>query len=138
MCYILVTDVILPLGQFSIDVTITDSDGAMISDMVASCDIRMVDSADNGCIDLKKGIVEPYLNQHEALISKRSKYVYLFQSMYATLLYVKEESNNDCGYSLFVDVIDIFFEHFGSNNTNLCESEYVLVCLIHMLYLSTV
>lgn len=128
---------ILPLGKYSIDVTVTDSNGTSVSSLVASCDIGIAST--NDCIDLRNDIIDPFLDENDVLISKHSRYVYVFQSVYAALLYIQqgeleEQSEDDCGYGSFVQVLEILSEHFGSNSTDLCQSDYVLVCL-HFLVL---
>ena len=117
----------------------TDSDGASISSIVADCDLEIiVSNGENGhcAIDLTE-MIESFLNENN-LVSIQTKYLYIFQAVQATLFHINKFGmigNNDtdteeCMYSLFVGVIDVLIDQFGSNDTDLCQSAYVVVCFL--------
>ena len=123
----LALDIILPLGQYTISVNVNDAENGLVSAIIAECDIQLHEVTSTDCIDLQNDIIDPYLIENEALLSKRSKYLFIFQTLQAALFYLPAEPD-ECKFELFVDVIELLSHHFGSNTTDLCESDYLLVC----------
>ena len=79
-------------------------------------------------------IATAIFRKQSILLSKNNKYLYLFQSLQVTLLYLmgdrNEDQTNDCLYKLFVDSINVMNDYFGnfsnSNGNGLCDRAYVL------------
>ena len=123
---------VLPIGKYSIGIQVRDSELASVASLITRCDITVASNSashDGGsCISLENDIVVPYLNENDALMSKRSKDIYILQSLQTALLYVYNYNDN-CSYELFVNAIEILWKYFGSDTADLCESEQVLVCV---------
>lgn len=120
--------VVLPAGTFSFGVQVRDAESVVTASVVQDCKVDVTVQSSR-CIDLKYDVLMPFLDENELLMSKRSQYVYILQTIQSALLYVgnnKEDCN--CSYTLFASSIDLLSEFFGRNSTNLCESPYVLVC----------
>ena len=138
-----IDNVILPGGKFTIDVTVTDSFGSQVVETVAECNVGMFNgySRDN-CVDLQIDVLEEYFNENQFL-SMRSRYLVIFQVIQATLLhldgiYGKIDSlnnrDNSCSLSLFQQSLDILYDYFGTNSSNLCQSDYVVVCVYFFVF----
>ena len=123
------SDTILPIGEFSIGVEVYDSNQGVVASTVAQCDVKVASNVEStSCTSLNGDIIQPYMNENQSLLSKRSQYKFIFQSIQVTLLYINNNSEDDCSYQLFVEALEILYKYFGSNTTDLCESDYVLVC----------
>lgn len=122
---VLVVDFVMPIGVFSFGVEVGDSEGATTSSWAKDCSTA-VDEHTSECFSLETDVINPYINDNEALISKRSKDNFVLQTIQTALFYTAIRGDN-CGYDIFRDAINILSEYFATNSTNLCESDQVLV-----------
>ena len=127
--------VILPIGNFRIAATVFDSHGSFVTETIATCDIQI--STMNACVDFRNDIIERYFENTDAFVSKWKKFNFIFQASFSMLSLINNNkinnynssiSNPNCLYLQVKDVIDVLYQQFGSHTTDLCQSEYVLVC----------
>ena len=116
---------------------VTDSVGSSMSSTVAQCDVKI---QNDSCLNVNiTNIISLQLKEYGSLVSKQTQNVFLLQSMQVTLLYIASnmesslEHSDDCLYWLFVESIELLHLHFGSNVTDLCQSDYVVVCMFSLL-----
>ena len=133
-CFVIVnyfSGIILPPGEFSITATVSDSIGTRITATIADCEIEFTDSQDlcNNEELLLSNIIDSYVEENP-YISKNTMYLYILQSTQAVLLSMDNEilSRDNCSFIIFEDILHVLNDYFASNATNLCQTEYVLVC----------
>ena len=128
----------MPLGEFSVGVEVRDTQTVTVSSLVADCNLDVQSIANSRidsstiCTSLKNDFVASHLAQHTSLMSKRSQYVYVLQTVQTSLLYIHNNMDDDCSYSLFADSIELLSQYFNRNATSLCESDHVVVCGFHL------
>ena len=140
-------DVILPIGQFTLQAAVYNSDSSVsASNQNIECNIILNTNNsyldDQDCLNLSNVVYQHLImtdvkihdNQTPLILSNR-KYVYLLQTIQVALEYLDQTSpvsldkphlNETCWMMLFNEVLDVTNIYFG--NANLCQTSYVTVC----------
>ena len=135
------TDVVLPIGEYSIRVTVIDSNGAYTTYIAQNiCNISIVDDYDEEQnSNISSSTLSDIMNENGAtFVSTHARYLHYFQTMEAILIYLIDDYHNtkkneetimnqlDQLYFL----IDSMYQQFsnGSTANNLCQTTYVVVC----------
>lgn len=141
-------DIRLPSGSWILQATVFDvvagTSVSVTSDFV--CEIIVSDvnnGSDDQCNDdglqslfddVLNGVFDE-VSELEQLVSTNEQYTKYFGYInvivgYLTHIDYNYNSNtSNCVYNRLTDVLDLFYNHFGSNVVNLCQTDYVTVCI---------
>ena len=126
-------DVALPaIGTYDLQVTVYDNNGAFATATIEACNIELLAEAHVICADLIT-VIETIDNNAATYLSTHSKFNFLLQRLQSILEYLNMEETfadvgSDCTAELALEMLDIIYDNFGSNDSSLCETSYSVVC----------
>ena len=127
-----VVDVLLPIGNYSLQATVFDASGAADSKiMQETCTTVIASSNIEFCEDIDNitKVIEDQLDRYN-LLPQAKKYFKNFQIFEAALGYLATYTNVKCHIDItqvLHDILQLIANEFGSVHANLCQTGYVAV-----------
>ena len=111
---------------------VQDAGRTTITESIAKCLIEF--GNDVNLCETEEALLSDSINaylEENPHVSTNTMYLYILQSAQAVLLSIDSEiiSKNNCSYNVFVDTLTVLSDYFGSNNSDLCQKDYILVCV---------